>query len=56
MEYYFKCKKDGHPMNWFLYNFDRLDDTLIKSEQDIKHRKNLREQTKNLVEQELNEY
>lgn len=56
LEYYFKCNKIGHPLNWFLYNFDRLDDILLKSEQDVARRKELREQTKNLVEQELSEH
>ena len=55
LEYYFKCNKIGHPLNWFLYNFDKLDDVLLKSEADKAFRKELREQTKNLVEQELNE-
>ena len=55
LEYYFKCNKPGHPLNWFLYNFDRLDDVLIQSSKDLEQRKMLREKTKNLVEQELNE-
>ena len=55
IEYYFKCNKPGHSLNWFLYNFDKLDDVLIKLEQDLEHRKDLREQTKQMVEQELNE-
>jgi len=56
IEYYFKCNKIGHPLNWFLYNFDKLDDILIKSQEDIKRREDLRQQTKKLVEQELNEH
>ena len=56
IEYYFKCNKIGHPLNWFLYNFDKLDDVLLKSEADITRRKELREQTKTLVEKELNEH
>ena len=56
LEYYFKCNKSGHPLNWFLYNFDRLDDVLVKSKEDIKRRSDLRKQTKQFVEQELNEY
>jgi len=56
LEHYFKCNKIGHPLNWFLYNFDKLDDVLVKSEQDKNKRKELREQTKNLVEQESIEY
>jgi Fic family protein len=55
IEYYFRCNRIGHPLNWFLYNFDKLDDFLLKSEQDKKYREDLREQTKNMVEQELNE-
>lgn len=56
LEYYFKCSKPGHPLNWFLYNFDRMDEVLIKSKEDLERRKQLREQTKNLVEQEFNEH
>ncbi len=55
LEYYFKCNKQGHPLNWFLYNFDRLDDALVKSEKDTERRKVLRQNTKILVEQEFNE-
>lgn len=56
LDYYFKCNRIGHPLNWFLYNFDKLDDFLLKSEADIQRRKELREQTKNLVEEEMNEH
>ena len=55
LEYYFKCTKSGHPLQWFFYNFDRLDEIMVKSELDADKRKRLREQTKLLVEQELNE-
>lgn len=56
LEYYFKCARDSHPLNWFLYNFDKLDDVLVRSEQDIELRTKLRKQTKIMVEQETNEY
>lgn len=56
LEYYFKCNRIGHPISWFLYNFDRLDDVLVKSEADTILRQELRQQTKNLVEQESNEH
>lgn len=56
LEYYFKCNKIGHPLNWFLYNFDRLDEVLVKSKADVERRKELREQTKSLVEQESDEH
>jgi hypothetical protein len=56
IEYYFQCSKAGHPLNWFLYNFDKLNDIMIKSEEDVEYRKVLRNQTRLLVEQELNEH
>mgnify|MGYP003341952492 CR=1 FL=1 len=55
LEYYFKCSKNGHPLNWFLYNFDKLDVILLNSAEDENLRKELRRKTKLLVEQELNE-
>ena len=56
LTYYFKCKKPGHDLYWFLYNFDRLDDVLSKTQEDKTRREKLRQQTKNLVEQESNEH
>jgi hypothetical protein len=55
LEYYFKCNKSGHPLNWFLYNFDKLDETLSRLQEDVVRRKKIREQTKILVGQENNE-
>jgi len=56
VEYYFRCNKPGHPLNWFLYNFDRIDDTLVKSDEDKERRKMLMKNTKLLVETESNEH
>jgi hypothetical protein len=55
LEYYFRCNKPGHPLNWFFYNFDKLDEMMLKSEQDTRRRELLRQNTKALVEQEFNE-
>lgn len=55
LEYYFKCNKSGHPLNWFLYNFDRLDDMMLQSTKDKSLRLTLRKQTQIMVEQEINE-
>ena len=55
LEYYFKCSKMGHPLNWFLYNFDKLDANLTGTIEDREYRQELRRKTKMLVEQELNE-
>ena len=51
MHYYFKLKKHDHPLNWFLYNFDKLDDVLLKLQQDEERRARLREQTRRMVEE-----
>jgi hypothetical protein len=50
LEYYFSVTKQGHPLQWFFYNFDRLDDMLLQSEEDTQRRRNLREATKKMVE------
>jgi len=50
--YYFKTNKSGHPLNFFFYNFDKIDYLKIEIEKDIKNRRALREATKKLVEGE----
>lgn len=52
IEYYFRVTKQGHPIQWFFYNFDRLDDMLLQSEEDIRRRKKLREATRKMVEEQ----
>lgn len=52
LEYYFKTPKYGHPLIFFLYNFDRIDRVQSDIEQDKIHRSILREETKKLVEGE----
>lgn len=51
LEYYFKVTKQGHPLQWFFYNFDRLDDMLLQSEEDAQRRRKMREATKKMVEE-----
>lgn len=50
--YYFKVTKQGHPIQWFLYNFDRLDDMFVQSQEDELRRKKMREATKRMVEEQ----
>ena len=50
LEYYFKTSKSGHPLNFFFYNFDRIDQVQIDIQKDKANRAMLREQTKKLVE------
>jgi hypothetical protein len=52
IEYYFKLtSKQGHQLQWFYYNFDRLDDMLIKTEMDNERRNMLLLKTKQMVEE-----
>lgn len=48
--YYFRTNKSGHPLNFFFYNFDRIDSLKNEIDKDIENRKLLREATKKLVE------
>lgn len=51
LQYYFNVTKPRHPLQWFFYNFDKLDDMLEQKEQDALKREKLREQTKRMVEE-----
>lgn len=50
--YYFKTNKSGHPLNFFFYNFDRIDQLKTEIERDKINRMALREATKKMVEGE----
>ena len=50
--YYFRTNKSGHPLNFFFYNFDRIDSLKSEIDKDIENRKLLREATKKMVEGE----
>lgn len=51
LEYYFTLNKNGHPLQFFFYNFDKMDSIKVESDKDKEKRKLLLEQTKKLVEQ-----
>ena len=52
IHYYFKTTSSNrHSLNWFMYNFDRLDDMLTKTEADSVRRARIREATKKMVEE-----
>lgn len=53
LEYYFKIDKPNHPLFFFLWNFDRIDVAEKEMSKDKVKRKMLREQTKKLVEGEM---
>lgn len=48
--YYFKTSKSGHPLNFFFYNFDKIDYLRVAMEKDVENRRMLLEATKKLVE------
>jgi hypothetical protein len=51
LEYYFSTSKSGHPLQFFFYNFDKIDQLNKEIEKDKNNRKLLREATKKLVEE-----
>lgn len=48
--YYFSLPKGGHPLAFFLYNFDRMDTVEVESQKDKERRRLLLEETKKMVE------
>lgn len=51
LEYYFGLTKNGHPLQFFFYNFDKMDALKIEIEKDKQKRRLLLEETKKMVEQ-----
>ena len=49
--YYFSLNKNGHPLQFFFYNFDKMDALKIEIERDKEKRRLLLEETKKMVEQ-----
>jgi hypothetical protein len=48
--YYFSLPKSGHPMQFFFYNFDRMDIVEVEAQKDKHRRRLLLEETKKMVE------
>jgi hypothetical protein len=49
--YYFSLPKGGHPLQFFFYNFDRIDSAVSEVEKDRERRRLLLEETKKMVEE-----
>lgn len=49
--YYFSLPKGGHPLQFFFYNFDRIDSAVSEVERDKERRRLLLEETKKMVEE-----
>jgi hypothetical protein len=50
LKYYFSLPKGGHPLPFFLYNFDRMDAVEVEAQKDKAKRRLLLEETKKMVE------
>ena len=51
LAYYFKLNKNGHPLQFFYYNFDRMDVFNKEIEKDKESRRLLLQETKKMVEE-----
>lgn len=51
LHYYFSLEKTGHPLQFFYYNFDKMENARIELQKDIETRRLLRESTKKMVEE-----
>ena len=50
LAYYFLLQKGGHPLQFFFYNFDRMDIVEVEAQKDKERRRLLLEETKKMVE------
>ena len=51
LTYYFKINKSGHPLQFFYYNFDKMDQMHKEIEKDKVSRRLLLQETKMIVEE-----
>ena len=51
INYYFSLEKFGHPLQFFYYNFDKMEQARVELQKDIEARRLLREHTKKMVEE-----
>ena len=51
LQYYFKLNKGGHPLQFFFFNFDKMDVMETEVQKDTERRRLLLEETKKMVEE-----
>jgi hypothetical protein len=51
MSYYFKTARTSHPLDWFKYNFDKLDTIMEELADDEAKKQKMREETARRVEE-----
>jgi hypothetical protein len=49
--YYFNLNKNGHPLQFFFFNFDKIDNNKVELEKDKERRRVLMQETKKMVEE-----
>lgn len=45
IDFYFTTSNKGHPLQWFFYNYDKLQESMRQLEEDSKRRKKMREES-----------
>lgn len=51
VDYYFRTSKLGHPIQYLLYNYERLSRVMLEREEDNKKLKEIAQETKKRVEE-----
>lgn len=51
LQYYFRLSKGGHPLQFFFFNFDKMDTLEVEMQRDKERRRLLLEETKKMVEE-----
>lgn len=51
VDYYFATRRPGHPMNYFLYNYEKLAAIMEDKKRDAEVRRKLREESQKRVEE-----
>jgi hypothetical protein len=51
MDFYLESNRPNHPVGYLLFNYDKVNETMIKFEEDIEVRKRIMEETRKRVEE-----
>lgn len=51
LTYYFHLNKNGHPLQFFFFNFDKIEANKVELEKDKERRRILMQETKKMVEE-----
>lgn len=51
INYYLSSTRSSHPVGYLLYNYDKINETMLDFERDVEARRRLREETRRRVEE-----